>query len=209
MNHDESRRPEHRPRSVNSARLLGLGFLLVLSPAVTTACAERTDQMEPQSDSVSAGMPDTHRTSREIYDEFLASSDAAILATGAEGWKLGDGTPWSLEDDQVLYPGPCEGADRSTGPWHMEQHVFGPPSQDPEGAREQMRAYFESRDMTITAEFQPEPGDPPQATWTVTAETDDGGRTKYWSNPLQQSLLFTSECSSDPSMYNEVSQTAP
>ena len=54
-----------------------------------------------------------------------------------------------------------------------------------------MRSYFEDEGMTIIAAFEPEPGDPPQVTWTVTAEGKDGAVIKFWANSLGRSLNVT------------------
>ena len=190
-------------------RIIGLVMAFLLLPTGLTACNERTTKMEAQTDSSAEAAPVTNRTSREIFDGFMAASDEAIKATGApDEWTFVNGAPWSSTYEEPIVPILCRPEDR-TGPRHMTQQLLGPPSDDPGRDREQMRRYFEDEGMTIIAEFQPEPGDPPQVTWTVTAEGKDGAVIKFWANSLGRSLNVTSECSSHPSMKEEVSPTVP
>ena len=186
-----------------------LTLIFALLAGGLTACGEETAE-KPRAD---GGGPETvletNRTSREIFDGFMAASDEAIKATGApDGWTFVNGAPWSSTYEEPIVPILCRPEDR-TGPRHMTQQLLGPPSDDPGRDREQMRRYFEDEGMTIIAEFQPEPGDPPQVTWTVTAEGKDGAVIKFWANSLGRSLNVTSECSSHPSMKEEVSPTVP
>lgn len=183
-------------------------FLLVPLYTGLTACSET--KTEAQADSSAEAALETNRTSREIFDGFMAASDAAIKASGApEGWTFLNGAPWSSTYVEPIVPGSCRPGEDSTGPWQLAQQLFGPPSDDPERDREQMRRYFEDEGMTIIAEFEPEPGAPPQATWTVTAEGKDGAVIKFWANALGRTLKVTSECSTHPSMQEEVSPATP
>lgn len=191
-------------------RIIGLAMAFLLLPTGLTACTDGTTKMGAQADSSTEAALETNRTSREIFDGFMAASDAAIKATGApDGWTFLNGAPWSSTYEEPIVPGSCRPGEDSTGPWQLAQQLFGPPSDDPERDREQMRRYFEDEGMTIIAAFEPEPGDPPQATWTVTAEGKDGAVIKFWANSLGRTLKVTSECSTHPSMQEEVSPAAP
>ncbi|MCQ1950697.1 MULTISPECIES: hypothetical protein [Arthrobacter] len=166
--------------------------------------------MEPQVNSSQAAVLDTNRTSREIFDDFMATSDAAIQATGAlEGWRFTDEAPWSPVHEQPILAETCGEGDNTTGPWHFEHVLLGEPAENPEADRDQMRRYLESQGMEITAQFQPEPHEPAHAPWTVSGKSPDGVKIKYSSNHLGRGFIVTSECSSHPSMQEVVSPTTP
>lgn len=165
--------------------------------------------MEPNAGNSSAPV-DTHRTSREIFDDFRAASDAAVQASGApEAWTFPDDSPWKIDRERPLKPDACRPGEYTTGPWKMQQQLSAPATDDPQGDRDRMRRHFEDQGMTVVSAFDPQPDEPSHAPWTVIAQSGDGSLIEFSANSKGQGLLVSSECSSHPSMQDEVSPNTP
>ncbi|MCC3279818.1 hypothetical protein LJ754_11730 [Arthrobacter sp. zg-Y40] len=166
--------------------------------------------MKGNVDSSPASVLETNRTSREVFDDFAADADAAVQASAApEAWTTEDGTPWAVHRDRPLMAGPCPSVEYSDGPWQLKQLLLSPATDDPQGDRDRMRRHFESRGMTVISVFDPQPNEPSYAEWTVMAQGKDGSWIEFSANSNGQGLLVYSECSSHPSMQEEVSPTSP
>lgn len=166
--------------------------------------------MEPQEDSGPTAAAATHRTSREVFDDFRAAADAAVQASAApEAWTTEDDSPWTVLRERPMLAGPCPSVEYRDGPWQLKHLLLSPATDDPQGDRDRMRRHFEGQGMTVTSAFDPQPHEPPHATWTVTARGKDGSLIQFSANSTSQGLLVYSECSSHPSMKEEVSPTTP
>lgn len=193
-----------------SSRLAGLGMVMVVLSGGLTACAERTDDMEPNADSSPVSVLETNRTSREVFDDFRAAADAAVQASATpEAWTTEDDSPWAVLRERPILAGPCPSVEYHDGPWQLKHLLLNPATDDPQGERDRMRRHFEGRGMTVVSAFDPQPHEPPHATWAVTAQGKDGSVIEFSANSTGQGLLVYSECSSHPSMQDEVSPITP
>ena len=150
-------------------------------------------------------VPATNRTSQEVYDDFRSAADAAVQASGApEAWATENGSPWAVVRELPVVAVPCPSVEYRDGPWQLKQLLLSPATDDPQGDRDRMRRHFEDRGMTVISAFDPQPHESPYAEWTVTARGQNGSLIDFSANSTTQGLVVYSECSSHPSMKEEI-----
>lgn len=176
--------------STQVAAALGLTCLLALTACSTTP----GEPMDPTAGSTAAsGQRDASSIREDFYTEIAQITDEA----GGE-WTYLDGGPFSPDDRASFSPKSCAADD---GPRQLLMMVISSPTDDGPAAIAQMKSVVEARGMRVTSYI---PGKSTREASAIDAELASGQFVSYRANDLRTRIRFGSECSSHPTMLQDL-----
>ncbi|MDN6299429.1 MAG: hypothetical protein L0J68_03950 [Micrococcaceae bacterium] len=182
-------------RTTSATVALGLACVLAL-----TACIPGQDESPTNAtaSSVASDQRDASSIREDFYTEITQITDEA----GGD-WTYLDGDPFSPDDRDPFSPKPC-GAD--DGPHQLLLMVISSPTDDGPAAIKHMKSVLEAHGMKITSYI---PGKTKREASAINAELTSGQFVSYRANDLRTRIRFGSECSSHPTMLQDLNRSAP
>lgn len=145
-----------------------------------------------------ASATDNQRDAQSIREDFYASITDVTTAAGGT-WEYLDGIAYSPQDRDSFAPKAC-----ANGPQDARQLLLmltSGPSKDGPAAIERMKSVLEDRGMKVTGYI---PGTTKREASAINAEGPRGDFVSYRANDLRTTVRFGSECSSHPTMLQDV-----
>ncbi|MDN6331684.1 MAG: hypothetical protein L0J58_03940 [Micrococcaceae bacterium] len=151
-----------------------------------------------------ASSPSGQRDALSIREDFYVEIAQFTEEAGGK-WTYLDGDSFSPEDRASFSPKACAGAD-DDGPRQLLLLLLSGPSKEGPAEIKRIKSVLEDRGLKVTGYI---PGTTDGETSSVDAESTTGQYVSYGTNAQRTTVRFGSECSSDPTMLQDLNRSAP